>query len=114
MTQLELPDRELGEALGRCLAALHAATAAVPVLTVANCGVVGFPDAPPEERRLGDDSAAGAAAIAAVCADEEFAKALRRAAAVLTPGCLVHGGVKWGNGISTAGPPPPTRVFGWG
>jgi aminoglycoside phosphotransferase (APT) family kinase protein len=107
------PEPALGKSLGECLAMLHKATTDVPLVTVANCGVIGFPDAPPEERRLGEDSPAGAAAIAAVCGDDELTAALRHAAGVLTPGCLIHGDVKWDNVIMAAGPPPQVQLFDW-
>jgi hypothetical protein len=107
------PGRALAAALGRGLALLHTATADVPAVTVANCGVLGLPDAPPATRRLGDNSEAGQAAIARMCADDHIATRLRATAQLLKPTCLIHGDVKWDNVIMDAGPPARVTLFDW-
>lgn len=113
MHQRGFPGAEFSAALGRTLAALHTATADVPLVTVSNYGVVGLPDAPASERRLGDDSRAAQQLIEAVCSDERLAAALRRAAAALRPSCLIHGDVKWDNAIMNPGPPARVSLFDW-
>jgi len=107
------PGRALAAALGRALALLHNATADIPAVTGANCGVLGLPDAPPETRRLGDNSTAGQAAIDMICADDDIAARLRATAQLLKPACLIHGDVKWDNVIMDAGPPARVTLFDW-
>jgi hypothetical protein len=107
------PSTDLAAALGRALAALHAATTGVPLLTVAACGVVHLPDTPEEERQIGNGSAAATAVARAVVADGKLAAALRRAAASLRPACLIHADVKWDNAVLEPGPPARVTLFDW-
>lgn len=107
------PDPDLGAALGRALAALHAATTGVPLLTVAACGIVGLPDAAERDWRLGDDSPAAVAIVRDVVADAQLAGSLRRTAAALRPVCLIHADVKWDNAVLDPGPPAHVRLFDW-
>jgi hypothetical protein len=107
------PQPEFGAALGRSLARFHTATAGLPAVSVANCGVIALPDAPVDERRLGDDSVAGKQAIAMMCADDDVCEVLRATAALFKPSCLIHGDVKWDNVILDDGPPPRVLLFDW-
>jgi hypothetical protein len=107
------PQPEFGAALGRSLALFHAATAGLPTVSVANCGVIALPDTPADERRLGDDSVAGREAIAMMCADDEVCEVLRATAVLFKPSCLIHGDVKWDNVILDDGPPPRVQLFDW-
>jgi len=107
------PSVDLAEALGRALGSLHAATAGVPLLTVAGCGVVHLPDTPEEDRLIGEGSAAALAVTRAIVADAVLAATLRRAAAVLRPSCLVHADVKWDNAVLDPGPPARVTLFDW-
>ncbi len=107
------PQPEIGAALGRALALLHAATADLPTVTVANCGVIALPDTPAEQRRLSDDSPSGKQAIARVCDDDDICDMLRATAASFSPSCLIHGDVKWDNMIIDDGPPPKVLLFDW-
>jgi aminoglycoside phosphotransferase (APT) family kinase protein len=107
------PSAGLAAALGRSLAALHTVTAGLPPVAVATCGVVHLPDTPPEERQLGGGSAAGEEAIEAIVSDPALAASLRRTAALLEPGALVHGDVKWDNALLDPGPPAAVKLFDW-
>jgi aminoglycoside phosphotransferase (APT) family kinase protein len=107
------PPPELAAALGRALAALHAATVGVPLVTTAACGVLHMPDA--REGDIGMTTRSEAArAVARVLADDaELAPSLRRTARLLRPSCLVHADVKWDNAVLDPGPPARVRLFDW-
>jgi aminoglycoside phosphotransferase (APT) family kinase protein len=107
------PQPEVGAALGRTLALLHSATADLPTVSVANCGVIALPDTPAEQRRLGDDSPSGKQAIARVCDDDDICGILRATVASFSPSCLIHGDVKWDNIVVDDGPPPNVLLFDW-
>lgn len=107
------PQPDIGAALGRALALLHTATADLPTVSVANCGVIALPDTPAEQRRLSDDSPSGKQAIARVCDDDDISGVLRTTAASFSPTCLIHGDVKWDNIVVDDGPPPKVLLFDW-
>jgi aminoglycoside phosphotransferase (APT) family kinase protein len=107
------PGPRLAAQLGEILAKLHASTTDVPLLTEASCGVLQLPDIPRRDWHIGDDSPAAMAAARTAVDDPPLAAALRHAASLLHPECLVHGDVKWDNAVIDAGPPARVRLFDW-
>jgi aminoglycoside phosphotransferase (APT) family kinase protein len=107
------PGPGLAAALGRTLAVIHTATAGLPLITIAACGVIHLPDTPPGQRRIGDGSGAAMALMESVVADPLLASALRRVAAALQPTCLIHADLKWDNVAMDPGPPAQVRLFDW-
>ncbi len=110
-TQTGFPAAELAAALGRALAALHAATTGVSLPTVAGCGILAIPDTPEADRHLGGPSEAAEAVAREITDDALLAASLRRTQAAVRPSCLIHADVKWDNAVLDPGPPARVLLF---